>query len=559
MKNMSKTTKSSLITYGLVVLAYVVAEIFMKTGHMTSLLKGLLVPLCVYAILAVSLNLTVGILGELSLGHAGFMCVGAFSGCSTDELGYLKMAANAMDTMKTCEVKGTMQADINFDALETFMTDVAKATGADMVATVGEFPDGRKTMQMDYDMNLDMDTMKYDMSFDVNYEGKKYDLGTVYYSLADGIVVTTDTLLGAYQLAGAVEEKNDSYLFTEAFARDFKAALGQQKYITLISAEDMTGVDMEGVSMSGLQDAVFTFYEDVFKGFETGMVKKISGGYAIQADGQQVAQLMINMLDFIGKNPEQVLNATEAYMMTVMDSMNASAEDKAQIKEGFAELKASEQDFVDGASDLSAMLKEIVKEPSISMVLNSFKYNAEVKQLAEGFRSTEVYDVTHNGKRVAKITTDSTMMSSNETVTIPKGGMTLEELQNQMARLENKYNPVVGVTVTWGWGGDNEASLEANRKEGSAVFGGNYDYTDLVVKNGRAYLPLRDICDMLGEDVGWEKTTKTSYVMQNGKRVNMNVLLQDGKSFVGVRAFEQLGYTVTYTPLEDEKMVEIMK
>ena len=74
----------------------------------------------------------------------------------------------------------------------------------------------------------------------------------------------------------------------------------------------MTGVDMEGVSMSGLQDAVFTFYEDVFKGFETGMVKKISGGYAIQADGQQVAQLMINMLDFIGKNPEQVLNANRS-------------------------------------------------------------------------------------------------------------------------------------------------------------------------------------------------------------------------------------------------------
>ena len=79
MKNISKTTKSSLVTYGLVVLAYVVAEIFMRTGHMTSLLKGLLVPLCVYAILAVSLNLTVGILGELSLGHAGFMCVGAFT------------------------------------------------------------------------------------------------------------------------------------------------------------------------------------------------------------------------------------------------------------------------------------------------------------------------------------------------------------------------------------------------------------------------------------------------------------------------------------------------
>ena len=47
---------------------------------MSSLMKGLLVPFCIYVIMAVSLNLTVGILGELSLGHAGFMCVGAFAG-----------------------------------------------------------------------------------------------------------------------------------------------------------------------------------------------------------------------------------------------------------------------------------------------------------------------------------------------------------------------------------------------------------------------------------------------------------------------------------------------
>lgn len=40
---------------------------------------GLLVPLCVYTIASVSLNLVVGFSGELSLGHAGFMCVGAFS------------------------------------------------------------------------------------------------------------------------------------------------------------------------------------------------------------------------------------------------------------------------------------------------------------------------------------------------------------------------------------------------------------------------------------------------------------------------------------------------
>lgn len=74
-----KITKSNLITYGMVIAAFIVVEILLNMGMISSLFKGLLVPLCVYSILAVSLNLVVGISGELSLGHAGFMCVGAFA------------------------------------------------------------------------------------------------------------------------------------------------------------------------------------------------------------------------------------------------------------------------------------------------------------------------------------------------------------------------------------------------------------------------------------------------------------------------------------------------
>ena len=78
-KKMNKTFRDNLITYGMVIAAYVIMQILVSAGSVSSLIQGLLVPLCTYAILAVSLNLTVGILGELSLGHAGFMCVGAFS------------------------------------------------------------------------------------------------------------------------------------------------------------------------------------------------------------------------------------------------------------------------------------------------------------------------------------------------------------------------------------------------------------------------------------------------------------------------------------------------
>ncbi len=78
-RSISKTTRSNFITYGIVIAAYLIMQALIAADQVSSLLNGLLVPLCIYVIMAVSLNLTVGILGELSLGHAGFMCVGAFT------------------------------------------------------------------------------------------------------------------------------------------------------------------------------------------------------------------------------------------------------------------------------------------------------------------------------------------------------------------------------------------------------------------------------------------------------------------------------------------------
>ena len=72
--------KTNLATYGVVIVGFAVMQILSMLGLLSSSLKGYLIPICVYIVLAVSLNLVVGISGELSLGHAGFMGVGAFAG-----------------------------------------------------------------------------------------------------------------------------------------------------------------------------------------------------------------------------------------------------------------------------------------------------------------------------------------------------------------------------------------------------------------------------------------------------------------------------------------------
>lgn len=85
-KKINKTTLNHFITYAAIILVYIIVQVMISGGHVSSLIKGLLVPLCTYSLVAIGLNLCVGYLGELSLGHAGFMCLGAFSSAFTSKL-----------------------------------------------------------------------------------------------------------------------------------------------------------------------------------------------------------------------------------------------------------------------------------------------------------------------------------------------------------------------------------------------------------------------------------------------------------------------------------------
>ena len=78
--HLKKTTRTDFLTYAGVIAAFIIMSVLQSRGGLSRSLTGQLVPICCYMSMAVSLNLTVGILGELSLGHAGFMSVGAFSG-----------------------------------------------------------------------------------------------------------------------------------------------------------------------------------------------------------------------------------------------------------------------------------------------------------------------------------------------------------------------------------------------------------------------------------------------------------------------------------------------
>ncbi len=79
--SLRKALQKNGLTLAALVIAYAIVGILVYTDQASRQMSNMLISLSAYIVMAVSLNLVVGLLGELSLGHAGFVSVGLFSGC----------------------------------------------------------------------------------------------------------------------------------------------------------------------------------------------------------------------------------------------------------------------------------------------------------------------------------------------------------------------------------------------------------------------------------------------------------------------------------------------
>ncbi|KXL52651.1 hypothetical protein CLNEO_20600 [Anaerotignum neopropionicum] len=500
------------------------------------------------------------------------MCITAFTGCSSTELGYLQMSADLMNKMEVCEASGKVNVDVDVDAMKEYITDISKAAGYtsemidDSLESLKDIK-GKKSAVLDYAIKMDMNNLDYYLDMDVTYDGKKYDMGDMYYAMKDGIYVSGNTLWGAYQLIADMAEADDtSYILNENFAKDLKAALDQSKYIKLMSMKDLGLTDEEIAKMvpeggfGDLYASVMDFYKNAFSGFTTNMVSEVSGGYKIQADGKAVAQLFIDLLDYVGNNPDTVLAATTTYMMDVMKVMNSSEEEVAAFKAQMDALQADTASIKAGANSIKLIVQQAIASASVSKVLNSFNYEATITKEGAGLNSKETFGITNGSKSVLKVTSNGTVKAGSGKVTMPISSVSVDAFEAKMEALTEKYNPVTAVTVLWGWEGDSEAMLTKERAEDSFFSGtSDDDITEYAIQDGRVYLPLRVICEAMGETVEWNNAEKTAYIVRTDGKTAMKGIIQDGKSFISVRDFEKLGYVVEYQAVDGLKQATLTK
>lgn len=77
---MKVLNKNNTITLIIIIIIYALVQVLLFTGIISSFYEITIATICINTILAVSLNLVTGFTGQFSLGHAGFMSIGAYAG-----------------------------------------------------------------------------------------------------------------------------------------------------------------------------------------------------------------------------------------------------------------------------------------------------------------------------------------------------------------------------------------------------------------------------------------------------------------------------------------------
>ena len=75
---MKALTKKNLLILGSILLSFAIVQGLIMAGLLNAFYEITLATICINIILAVSLNLVTGFTGQFSLGHAGFMSIGAY-------------------------------------------------------------------------------------------------------------------------------------------------------------------------------------------------------------------------------------------------------------------------------------------------------------------------------------------------------------------------------------------------------------------------------------------------------------------------------------------------
>ncbi len=508
------------------------------------------------------------------------LSLNVFVGCSVEELGYVDLMQE-LSELDAYNVEGSF--DISFGGMleqEAGITNINSTYEMDVVNSTG---------YAEIDMSLDVDDFEFEkplnfiLNEDTVYIDKDLLLGSM--SLANDVLLK-NTIENAEFDAKLVDEKMEDELEGyEYIAYSLNEATKMDLDFDMINIYDNLSIEELNSLSKDITNTFLEYLKVAFVEFDSGFISKERSSYVFEVTPENAEEFAIQFIIYIYENKDLVYDETVTFLLSLYELFvpllpgDIDLPSKSVLEFTLRAAKSSFLLEIDKlytqiellkTGELSKMFEGSYLKSEISEISNGYSQNVDIKLVVSADEITNLMKDELNAEELAIFEENEdgfvemfTMKSESKINKLSKnptpklidedGVMQYNEFVEISETIENDLNPVESVTLIWNNAADT-SQMEIKRKNGKM----NYDLSSYVISENRIYLPLRQIAEMFGEEVTWDNQNKKAGVIRENTTVDMTGKIQEGSTFVKVRDFEKLGYTIEYSVDENGNSIAVI-
>ncbi len=496
------------------------------------------------------------------------LTVSTFVGCTGKELSFYKLSKEMTTLAQSKPVHSEGKVSISLDTLPE------ELTGDDLDESEKEVVDKVVALFNDnsfvYTMDSDVQSKKLSMEFEIQSKDGEMtpllkvvrDVDTTYVKLDDyfdyikGLVATfaseedviafedeLNNLLGDMEYISISDDE-----LIDFYAELITSSMGQDQ-ADMIKKEFESALDPE--AQNNLVDAQYKFFDDIlakgYRNYSFDIVNKEGiNAYSMTLDADNLGDTAIGFLQYSLDNSQTLIDVVKDYIT------NLSDEEYSLLVGIYAMDTLNKDVMMDAmdqiADDLETNKADYKEQLQQAVVLYNGMYKAYIEgsklQITLG-KTKDTYTrdielkVQVNDPDTEEVQFDATMLmnESTEEIDTPNIERPTKHVLTFMELLES-------IPKTMTLYPDYDMYMMTNMSQPPFSSSGTMH---TIISDDHSYVPLRMIGEAFGETVGWDETENKPYIENDGTKVYFDdVILEDGVSYVKTRAFEQLGYTISW-------------
>jgi aspartate carbamoyltransferase regulatory subunit len=252
-----------------------------------------------------------------------------------------------------------------------------------------------------------------------------------------------------------------------------------------------------------VQNLLDKLIADAFKDYNSGCIANVHGKYTLTLKAADLDSVCSSLIKYCINNSDLIASCLKNYVKGLSaEQLELFGADENMRQQILSAIDGAAADIGTNRDAYLQYWQEINWDEYESVIYGS-QIVSSIEKTSTGYKNSTLIHVAANGLDIVLSTRQNTKAVQAIEVEVPNTGVV------SYAELESQLPSTLKVEVDYSY-----YCLEKG-------FSSSYGDIDVKTVDGSVYLPMRQLAEILGEEIVWDEQTGEAYILKNGQKISM--------------------------------------